>query len=412
MRQHRRVLAFLLIGCGLAALPPPRRSPRPPPRGQAGRPPGGAPRGPAAGLLDPRVRRPTRYLAGDALLRQPGRLRPDQAARDAPRRSSAELAEKWSWQDNYRNLVFFLRGRQVARRRPFTSKDVKFTFDTVREAAGRPARNSGSTRERSGTRTWTRSRPPILHGGVPPEAAAALPGGHARLRLLPGDPRPRAVRQHRSRCIGTGPFKFKEWKRGQSVELVRNPDYFVKGRPYLDGVRYTVIVERGTRVAALQAGQIDVAYPGGDHASRSPSSSRARSRHGVHARPRATSARTCSSTPRSRPSTTSRCGARSASPSTGAPTSRPCIAGRGRRRLPGAQAVGRVGPPREGPRPAPGLRRGRGRDRRRPGSSWPRRASGRRTRSRSRWSRARSRSTSTSRPSWSASSSRSGWRRR
>jgi len=46
------------------------------------------------------------------------------------------------------------------------------------------------------------------------------------------------------------------------VELVRNPDYFVKGRPYLDGVRYTVIVERGTRVAALQAGQIDVAYPG------------------------------------------------------------------------------------------------------------------------------------------------------
>jgi peptide/nickel transport system substrate-binding protein len=36
----------------------------------------------------------------------------------------------------------------------------------------------------------------------------------------------------------------------------------VKGRPYLDGVRYTVIVERGTRVAALQAGQIDVAYPG------------------------------------------------------------------------------------------------------------------------------------------------------
>ena len=31
---------------------------------------------------------------------------------------------------------------------------------------------------------------------------------------------------------------------------------------YLEGVRYTVIVERGTRVAALQAGQIDVAYPG------------------------------------------------------------------------------------------------------------------------------------------------------
>ena len=43
---------------------------------------------------------------------------------------------------------------------------------------------------------------------------------------------------------------------------MKNPDYFVKGRPYLDGVRYIVIVERGTRVAALQAGQVDVAYPG------------------------------------------------------------------------------------------------------------------------------------------------------
>src|SRR4029079_6350662 len=65
--------------------------------------------------------------------------------------------------------------------------------------------------------------------------------------------------EHRARCVGTGPFKFKEWKRGQSVEALRNRDYCVTGRPYLDAVRYTVIVERGTRVAALQANQIDLA---------------------------------------------------------------------------------------------------------------------------------------------------------
>ena len=46
-----------------------------------------------------------------------------------------ELAEKWSWQDGYRNLVFFLR-RDVKWHdgQPFTSRDVKFTFDLVREA--------------------------------------------------------------------------------------------------------------------------------------------------------------------------------------------------------------------------------------------------------------------------------------
>src|SRR2546422_6376704 len=46
-----------------------------------------------------------------------------------------ELAEKWSWQDNYRNLVFFLR-KGVKRHdgQPFSSKDVKYTFDMIREA--------------------------------------------------------------------------------------------------------------------------------------------------------------------------------------------------------------------------------------------------------------------------------------
>ena len=43
---------------------------------------------------------------------------------------------------------------------------------------------------------------------------------------------------------------------------MKNPDYFVKGRPYLDGLRYIVIKERGTRIAALQAGQLDVSFPG------------------------------------------------------------------------------------------------------------------------------------------------------
>jgi peptide/nickel transport system substrate-binding protein len=67
---------------------------------------------------------------------------------------------------------------------------------------------------------------------------------------------------YRSSCVGTGPFKVKEWRHGEFVEYVKNPDYFVKGRPYLDGLKYIVIKERGTRTAALQAGQLDVAFPG------------------------------------------------------------------------------------------------------------------------------------------------------
>src|SRR5204863_8576196 len=51
-----------------------------------------------------------------------------------------ELAEKWSWQDNFRNLVFFLRkGVKWHDGQPFTSRDVKVTFDMLRETADAPA---------------------------------------------------------------------------------------------------------------------------------------------------------------------------------------------------------------------------------------------------------------------------------
>ena len=55
---------------------------------------------------------------------------------ERPEHLMPELAERWSWQDGYRNLVFFLR-KDVRWHdgKPFTSKDVKFTFDVVREAA-------------------------------------------------------------------------------------------------------------------------------------------------------------------------------------------------------------------------------------------------------------------------------------
>jgi peptide/nickel transport system substrate-binding protein len=175
----------------------------------------------------------------------------------------AELAEKWSWQDNYRNLVFFLR-RDVKWHdgRPFTSKDVKFTFDVVREAAEAPSKLRINPRKEWYANVDAIEAPDpytvVFRLKRPqPSLVAMLASGYS-----PVIPAHVPLAEHRSRCIGTGPFKFKEWKRGQSVELVRNPDYFVKDRPYLDGVRYTVIVERGTRVAALQAGQIDVAYPG------------------------------------------------------------------------------------------------------------------------------------------------------
>src|SRR5881397_528479 len=53
----------------------------------------------------------------------------------------SELAERWSWQDSYHKLVFFLRSDvKWHDGKPFSSKDVKYTFDTLREAPDAPAK--------------------------------------------------------------------------------------------------------------------------------------------------------------------------------------------------------------------------------------------------------------------------------
>lgn len=52
--------------------------------------------------------------------------------------------------------------------------------------------------------------------------------------------------------IGTGPFKFVEWQKGQYIRLDRNPDYWRKGEPYLDRIVARFIADAGTRTAAIE----------------------------------------------------------------------------------------------------------------------------------------------------------------
>ncbi len=63
----------------------------------------------------------------------------------------------------------------------------------------------------------------------------------------------------RGDCIGTGPFIIKTWREPFSGEMVRNASYWDAGHTYLDGVRIQVIEDTITRMAALRAGQVDVA---------------------------------------------------------------------------------------------------------------------------------------------------------
>jgi peptide/nickel transport system substrate-binding protein len=174
-----------------------------------------------------------------------------------------ELAEKWSWQDNYRNLVFFLRkGVKWHDGQPFTSKDVKHTFDMLREAPDATGKLRINPRKDWYSNVQNIETPDahtvVFHLKRPqPSLLMMLASGYSPVYAAHVPPA-----SYRTGCVGTGPFKLKEWRKGEFVEFVKNPDYFVKGRPYLDGLKYIIIAERGTRTAALQSGQVDVAFPG------------------------------------------------------------------------------------------------------------------------------------------------------
>lgn len=73
-------------------------------------------------------------------------------------------------------------------------------------------------------------------------------------------PSPKAVQegtQDRS-PVGTGPYRFKQWLPNDRLVVVKNPDYWQKGKPYLDTVVFRTVPDMQTRFAGLKSGEIDV----------------------------------------------------------------------------------------------------------------------------------------------------------
>jgi len=64
----------------------------------------------------------------------------------------------------------------------------------------------------------------------------------------------------RSNVVGSGPFKFKSYVHGSTLEGERNPDYFVKDRPYLDGFKFFISTETSVRAAAIRSGRAYIEF--------------------------------------------------------------------------------------------------------------------------------------------------------
>ena len=172
-----------------------------------------------------------------------------------------ELAKSWSWDETRTKLTFRLEeGVKWHDGKPFTAADVKCTFDMVSGLA----RNEDF--RKNPRRIWYHNLRQVTVNGdheatfhlehPQPSFIAFFASGYTPVYACHV-----SQRDMRSRPIGTGPFRFVEFKRNESVTLARNPDYWRKGKPYLDRIEYRVIDNRSTRVLAFQAGELDITFP-------------------------------------------------------------------------------------------------------------------------------------------------------
>ena len=170
-----------------------------------------------------------------------------------------DLATDWKWSDDGRTLTFKLRdGVKWHDGKPFTSADVKCTWDMLTgKVDGKMRKNPRKTWWFNLKEITTNGdREVTFHLNEPqPSLLAMLAGGFS-----PVYPCHVPAAQMRTQPIGTGPFKFVEFKQNELIKLVRNPDYWKPGRPYLDAIEYTIIPNRATAMLAFVAGKFDLTF--------------------------------------------------------------------------------------------------------------------------------------------------------
>jgi peptide/nickel transport system substrate-binding protein len=170
-----------------------------------------------------------------------------------------DLAVSWSWNEDGTELTFPLRqGVTWHDGKPFTAKDVQCTWDMLTGESSEKLRVNPR-------KSWYRNLDSVTTNGdyevifhlkrPQPAFVALLASGFSP--VYPCHVAPRDMRSH---PIGTGPFKFGEFKPNEYIKVTRNPDYWKKDRPYLDGIEYTIIRNLSTAVLGFVAGQFDMTF--------------------------------------------------------------------------------------------------------------------------------------------------------
>lgn len=176
---------------------------------------------------------------------------------DNPSKIVPDLATSWYAAKSGKTYYFNLRkGVKWHDGKPFTSADVKATFDRILDPDMKTPRCGSILKPivksvRAMDKYLVRFTLKFPAATLIPSLASAWCRVVAK-HILERDGNLMAAKSQ----IGTGPFKFKRYKRGVVVEWERNPNYFIPGLPYLDGVKQFIIKDKTRQLSAAKAGQL------------------------------------------------------------------------------------------------------------------------------------------------------------
>lgn len=167
-----------------------------------------------------------------------------------------DLAETYTVSDDGKEITFNLRkGVKWHDGEPFTSKDVKWTFDQIIKENGQIKSNLASVESIEAPDDYT-----VIFKLTQNDSNLLSYLGWYGCLIMPAhiyEGTDWLTNPANKAPIGTGPFKFVEHKAGVNVTLERNDDYFGQV-PYLDKVIYSIIPDSNTALQAFYNGELDI----------------------------------------------------------------------------------------------------------------------------------------------------------
>ncbi|MEA2527911.1 MAG: peptide/nickel transport system substrate-binding protein [Thermomicrobiales bacterium] len=160
------------------------------------------------------------------------------------------LIETWSWTDP-QTFAFKLRaGVKFHNGREMTADDVKFTIEYIKDPAnGSRIASYVDPVDRVDVVDALNGTIHLKYPFAPLETYVLQ-----KIYVVPQE----AMETIKTEPVGSGPFRYQEWKKGESLTLVKNPDYWQTGKPLVDRLVFQFFPQYQTQVSSFKSGDTDL----------------------------------------------------------------------------------------------------------------------------------------------------------